>query len=162
MSFCPTILPRCPHINYVKENAVCVRELFELSAHKLFSLIGNDQYGRTKILDPPLCNTLCHSLSSLVHNRNAQLVQRAPTHHVAENDFGTVWRLNLKKVHTKPFVEAKSPRQRCWQSGFWRMPFGCTCWTLELSSHIVKNLWSSTTSRTTPCSGAHNCYGYSE
>ena len=38
------------------------------------------------MLDPPLCNTLCHSLSSLVHNRNTQLVQRAPTHHVAENN----------------------------------------------------------------------------
>ena len=25
------------------------------------------------------------------------------------------------------------------------MPFGCTCWTLELSSHIVKNLRSGTT-----------------
>ena len=74
------------------------------------------------------------SLSSLVHNRNTQLVQRAPTHHVAENNFGTVW----------------SPRQRCWKSGFWRMTFGCTCWTLELSSHIVKNLRSGTTETKSP------------
>ena len=74
----------------------------------------------------------------------------APTHHVAENNFGTVWRLDLKKVQTKCFVEAKSPRQRCWKSGFWRMTFGCTCWTLELSSHIVKNLWSGTTETKSP------------
>ena len=73
------------------------------------------------------------------------MVQRAPTHHVAENNFGIVWGLDLKKVQTKCFVETKSPRQRCWKSGFWRMPFGCTCWTLELSSHIVKNLRSGTT-----------------
>ena len=25
------------------------------------------------------------------------------------------------------------------------MPFECTCWTLELSSHVVENLWSGTT-----------------
>ena len=167
MSFCPAILPRCPHINYVKKNAISVREFFELGAHKLFSLISNDYQRRTKIQDPSLCNTLCHSLSSLVHNRNAQLVQRAPTHHVAENNFGTVWRLDLKKVQTKCFVEAKSMRQRCWKSGFRRMTFGCACWTLELSSHIVKNLWSGTTETKSPqrtplYSGAHSCYGYSD
>ena len=91
MSFCPAILPKCPRINYVKKNAVRIREFLELSAYKLFSLISNDYQRRTKILDPPLCNTLCHSFCSLIHNRNAQLVQRTPTHHVAENDFGTVW-----------------------------------------------------------------------
>ena len=30
------------------------------------------------------------------------------------------------------------------------MTFGCTCWTLELSSHIVKNLWSGTTETKSP------------
>ena len=39
-----------------------------------------------------------------------------------------------KKVHTKCFVEAKGPRQRYWKPRFGRMLFGCTCWTLELSS----------------------------
>ena len=131
MSFCLAILPRCSHVSYVKYDAVCVREFFELSA----PLIGN---------------ALGHSLSSLVQNKNAQLVQSAPTHHVAENDFGTVCRLNLKKVHTKRFVEAKSPRQCCWNSGFWRTPFGCTCWTLELSPHVVENLWSGTTETKSP------------
>ena len=145
MSFFPSILPRCPHINYMKKNAVRIREFLELSAYKLFSLMSNNYQRRTKILDPPLCNALCHSFSSLVHNRNTQLVQRAPTHHVAENNFGIVRGLDLKKVQTKCFIETKSPRQRCWKSGFWRMPFGCTCWTLELSSHIVKNLRSGTT-----------------
>ena len=90
------------------------------------------------------------TVSAVLSTRNTQLVQRAPTHHVAENNFGTVWRLDLKKVQTKSFVEAKSPRQRCWKSGFWRMTFGCTCWTLELSSHIVKNLWSDTTETKSP------------
>ena len=28
--------------------------------------------------------------------------------------------------------------------------FGCTCWTLELSSHIVENLWSGTTETKSP------------
>ena len=95
-------------------------------------------------------NALRHCPSGLVQNRNAQLVQRTPTHHVAENDFGTIRRLNLKKIHTKCFVEAKDPRQRCWKRGFWRMPFGCTCWTLELSSHVVVNLWSGTTETKSP------------
>ena len=150
VSFCRAILPRCSHINYLKKNAVCIRELFERSAPKQFSLIGNDQHGRTKILDPSLSIALCHSLSSLVQNRNTQLVQSAPTHHVAENDSGTVWRLSLKKVHTKGFIEAKGPRQRCWESGFWRMRFGYTCWTLELSSHTVENLRSGTTETKRP------------
>ena len=30
------------------------------------------------------------------------------------------------------------------------MPFGCTCWTLELSSHVVENLWSGTTDTKSP------------
>ena len=101
--YCIYILPKCPHINHVKETAVCVREIFELGAHKLFSLISNDHQRKTKILDAPLCDTLCQSLSSLVHNRNTQLVQRTPTHHVAENDFGTVWRLDLKKGPNQVF-----------------------------------------------------------
>ena len=45
------MLPWCSHVSYVKEDAVCIRELFQLSAHKLFSLVDNDQHGRTKILD---------------------------------------------------------------------------------------------------------------
>ena len=55
-----------------------------------------------------------------------------------------------KKVHTKCFVDEKGPQQRCWKSGFWRMPFCCTCWTLELSSHVVENLWSGTTETKSP------------
>ena len=55
---------------------------------------------------------------------------------------GAIRRLHLKKIHTECLVEAEGPWQRCWKPGFWRMPFGCTCWTLELSSHVVENLWS--------------------
>ena len=132
VSFCPEILPWCSHVNYVKEDAVCIREFFELNAHKLFSLVGNDQHGRTKILDPSFSNALRHRHGSLVQKRNAQLVQRAPTHHVAENDFGTIRRLNLKKIHTKCFVEGEGPRQRCWKPKL-RMPLSCTCWTFELA-----------------------------
>ena len=120
------------------------------------SLVGNDQHGRTKILDPSFSNALRHRPGSLVQYRNAQLVQRAPTHHVAENDFGIIRRLNLKKVHTKCFVEAKGPRQRCWKPRF----LEDALWTHELSSHVVENLEEP--SRIHPCSGAHNCYGYSE
>ena len=90
---------------------------------------------------------LRHRPGSLVQDRNAQLVQSAPTHHVAENDFGTIRRLNLKKIHTKCFVEAKG---RCWKPRFWMMPFGCTWWTFELSSHVVENFWSGTTETKSP------------
>ena len=87
VSFCPAILPWRPHVNYVKEGAVCIRELFELSTHKLCSLLGNDQDGRTKILDPSFSNALRHRSGSLVQERNAQMVERAPTHHVTETIF---------------------------------------------------------------------------
>ena len=136
VSFCPAILPWCSHVNYVKEDAVCI----ELSAHKLFALVGNDQHGKTKILDPSFSNALRHRPGSLAQDRTAQLVQCAPTHHLTENDFGTIRRLNLKK----------GPRQRCWKPRFWKTPFGCTCWTLELSSHVVEILWSGTTETKSP------------
>ena len=93
------------HVNYVKNDAVCIRELFELSAHKLFSLVGDRQHGRTKILDPSFSNALRHRLGSLVQNRNAQLVQSAPTHHVAENNFGTSGDSISKR--SKPSVSLK-------------------------------------------------------
>ena len=57
--------------------------------------------------------------------------------------------LNLEKIHTKCFVEAKGPRLR-WKPRFWRMPFGCTCWTLDLSSHVVENLWPGTAETKSP------------
>ena len=101
----------------MKEDAVCIREFFEPTAHKLFSLVGYKVPQNTmlqkKILEP--------SGDSISNN-----------------------------VHTKCFVEAKGPRQRCWEPRFGRMPFGCTCWTLELSSHVVENLWSSTTETKSP------------
>ena len=100
------IFAMCSHVNYVREDAVCIRVFCELSAHKLFSLVGNDQHGRTKILDPSFRNALRHRPGSLVQDRNAQLVQRARTHRVAENDFGTVRRLHLKKKPT-PCVSLK-------------------------------------------------------
>ena len=106
VSFCPAILPWCSHVNYVKKDAVCIRELFELSAHKLFSLVGNDRHGRTKVLDPSFSNALRHRPGCLVQNRNAQLVQRALTHHVADNDIGTIRRLIFSKKYT-PSVSLK-------------------------------------------------------
>ena len=35
VSFCPAILPRCSHVICVKEDAVCIRDFVELSAHKI-------------------------------------------------------------------------------------------------------------------------------
>ena len=66
--FRPTILPWCSHINYVKVNAVRIRELFELSAHKLFPKVNNDHQRRTDV---------CRSCSRL-WNGNARLIQCAP------------------------------------------------------------------------------------
>ena len=130
-----------------------LREFFELSAHKLFSLVGNDQHGRTKILDPSFSNALRHRPDSLVQDRHAQLVtpccrKRFWNHPETQSQKGPhqVFRYSEKSA------AALQPR-------FWRMPLGCTCWTLELSSHVVENLWSGTTdeqpSRIPPCSGAH-------
>ena len=66
------------------------------------------------------------------------------THHVTENIFGAT--LNRKKIHTECFVET----ERCWKPGFWRMSFSCTCQALELSSHVVEDLWLGTTETKSP------------
>ena len=70
--------------------------------------------------------------------------------HVAENDLGTIRRLNLKKIHTECFVKTESPWHRCWKPGLWRMSLGCACRALELSPHVVENLWPGTTETKSP------------
>ena len=80
----------------MKEDAVCNREFFEQGAHKILSLVRNDQSGRIKILDPSFGYALRHNRVSFVQDRNAQMAQRALTQHVAENFFGAIRRLNLK------------------------------------------------------------------
>ena len=120
--------------HYVVEGAVCVREFFEPGAHKLLSVVRNDQCGRSKVLDPSFGHALRHRRGSLVQDGNAQFVRRAPPHHVAEDNFGAI-------LHTECFAETESPWHRCWKPGFWRMSSSCACRALELSPHVVEDLW---------------------
>ena len=109
---------------------------------KLHSFVRNDQNGRTKVLDQTFGYALRHHRGSLVQDRNAQLVQRAPTHHVLQKIIlVAIRRLNLKKIHTECSVEAESPWHRCWKPGFWRMSFSCACRALQLPPRVVEDLW---------------------
>ena len=71
------------------------------------------QHGRTKILDPSFSNALHHRHGSLVQSKNAQLVQRAPTHTLQKTILEPSEDSISKEIHTKCFVEAEGPRQRC-------------------------------------------------
>ena len=89
--------------------------LFELGAHKFLPLVSNEYHGRTNVLDPPFGDALHYRRARFVPDRNAQMAQRAPTHRVAENDFGAILRHNLEKIHTDCLVEAEGPWQRYWK-----------------------------------------------
>ena len=89
VSFRPAILPWCSHVNCVKENAVCTRELLGLG-------VPTNSFpwsAVTKMEEPKYWthrSDVHYRRGSFVRDRNARLTQRAPKHHVAENEFGAI------------------------------------------------------------------------
>ena len=154
----------CSHVNYVREDAVCIREFFELSAHKLFSLVGNDQHGRTKIL--------IHR--SAMHFATVPAVlSRIGMHNWYNVPQDTVLQKTILESSgdsiTKRSTPSVSLKRRVRGSAAGNPGFG-GCPLAAHAGHSNSRRTSSRTSgrarlrrepsRFPPCSGAHNCHGY--
>ena len=87
-----------------------------------------------KTRDPSLSDALGHCLGSLFQNGNWYQVHQ---------------QTRLQKTISEPSRDSISKPSTPNSSvagclGFWTMPFGCTCWTLNLSSHVTRTTAFST------------------
>ena len=84
MSLGTSVLPWGTNVGDMLQHRIRCAEVLEVFGRELSSLISDDDQRGTEVPYPMVRNALGYSLRRFVGNRNTQLIQRAPTHHIAE------------------------------------------------------------------------------